>query len=385
MTTAIVGVGLHPFGRFDGVSGPAMATVAVDNALRDADLRWPDMEFAMGGSLEGAKGTCASPDSLVGDLGLTGLPFINVVNGCATAGSALSMACNAIDAGQYEVGIVIGYDKHPRGAFDPDPAVLGLEPWYGDSGMMLTTQFFAMKTARYMHEYGISRRSLAAVAAKNLRNGAKNPAAWRKDQLTEEQILAAPMLNDPLTKYMICSPGEGAAAVVVCSAEKARQLSTHPIWIEGLTIRTRRFGSFEVLSPSLPVTQADSPTVDAARSCFEVAGVAPHDVHVVQLQDTDAGSEIMHMAECGFCEHGEQEKLLAEGATEISGSLPVNTDGGLMANGEPIGASGLRQVYELVLQLRGTGGARQVAGDPRVGFAQVYGAPGLSACTILIR
>ena len=125
------------------------------------------------------------------------------------------------------------------------------------------------------------------------------------------------------------------------------------------------------------------PTVYAAKAAFEKAGVAPEDVDVIQLQDTDAGAEMIHMAEAGFCADGEQEKLLADGATEITGAMPVNTDGGLIANGEPIGASGPRQMHELVRQLRGEAGDRQVPGTPRVGFAQVYGAPGTAAATVL--
>jgi acetyl-CoA acetyltransferase len=123
--------------------------------------------------------------------------------------------------------------------------------------------------------------------------------------------------------------------------------------------------------------------VDASRAAFEMAGLGPEDVDVAQLQDTDAGSEIIHMAENGFCADGDQEKLIAEGWTEITGGLPVNTDGGLMANGEPIGASGLRQIHEVVLQLRGRAGDRQVPGRPRVGYTHLYGAPGTGAVTIL--
>jgi len=134
-----------------------------------------------------------------------------------------------------------------------------------------------------------------------------------------------------------------------------------------------------------PVDEDVAPTVYAAKSAFEKSGVAPQDVDVIQLQDTDAGAEIIHMAECGFCADGEQEKLLADGATEITGSVPINTDGGLIANGEPIGASGLRQIHELVRQLRGEAGGRQVAGEPKVGFAQLYGAPGTAAATIVTR
>src|SRR6059058_1958481 len=128
-----------------------------------------------------------------------------------------------------------------------------------------------------------------------------------------------------------------------------------------------------------------SPFFDAQKAAYEVAGIGPEDVQVAQLQDTDAGSELIHMAENGFCADGEQEKWIAEGATELGGRLPVNTDGGLIANGEPIGASGLRQIRELVLQLRGQAGERQVAGDPQVGYTHLYGAPGASAVSILSR
>jgi acetyl-CoA acetyltransferase len=381
---AIVGVGLHPFGRFPERSALDLGLSAARQALSDAGLRWDDVQFAVGGSLGSTQGTSAAPDTMVGRLGLTGVPFVNVSNGCATAGTALATACASIEAGQYDLGLVVGFDKHPRGAFDPDPALLGLGQWYGDIGLMLTTQFFAMKIRRYMHDHGISRRTLAKVAAKAYRNGARNPNAWRRKPWSEEEILAARMLNDPLTQYMLCSPGEGAGAVVVCRADLARRYTDRPVFVRAVTMRTRRFGSFEVMSPWLPPERADAPTVAAARACFEQAGVAPGEIDVAQVQDSESGAELIHLAECGFCADGEQEELVARGATEIGGSLPVNTDGGLIANGEPIGASGLRQVYEICLQLRGEAGERQVAGAA-VGFTQVYGAPGVSACTILSR
>jgi acetyl-CoA C-acetyltransferase len=150
-------------------------------------------------------------------------------------------------------------------------------------------------------------------------------------------------------------------------------------------MRTRSHGSFEVFSPSLAPALAPSATVAASRAAFAQAGVGPEDIQVLQIQDTDAGSEIIHLAENGFCADGEQDRLLREGATEIDGALPVNTDGGCLANGEPIGASGLRQVHEVCVQLRGAGGARQVPGAPRVGYTHVYGAPGVSAVTVLQR
>ena len=382
MDVAIVGIGIHPFGRHEGVSALDMGAIATRRALADAGLEWKDLQFAMGGSTPWDSGYA---DALVSRLGLTGLQFVNVFNGCATAGTAVTMAVNAIRAGAFDVGMAVGFDKHPRGAFAAAPAVLGLPAWYGEAGFMLTTQFFAMKINRYLHDHGLSPSLLPKVAAKAYRNGALNPNAWRRKPFSEEEIASSRMLNDPLTQYMFCSPSEGAAALVVCRADLAGRYTSDPVFVRAVTLCTRRFGSFEVFSPWLSPDTGDSPTVDAARACFEAAGIGPDELDLAQIQDSEAGAEIIHLAETGLCGHGEQEELILSGGTEITGRLPINTDGGLMANGEPIGASGMRQIYETVLQLRGDAGDRQVPGDPRVGFTQVYGAPGVGSCTILSR
>jgi acetyl-CoA acetyltransferase len=249
---------------------------------------------------------------------------------------------------------------------------------------MLTTQFFAMKIQRYMSEHGISSSTLAKVAVKAFRNGSANPNAWRRTPLSETEILSSRMVNHPLTQYMFCSPGEGAVALVLARGEKLRAAHS-AVYLRSVAFRTRRFGSFEVFSPSIPIESAPSPTAEAAAAAFEQAGIGPEDVDIAQLQDTESGAEVMHLAETGLCQHGEQEALIQSGATEIGGRLPVNTDGGCLANGEPIGASGLRQIYEIVVQLRGEAGDRQTPGPRRVGFTQVYGAPGVSACAVLSR
>ena len=379
---AVIGIGIHPFGRHPGVSALDMGAVATRRALGDAGLEWRDLQFAVGGSTPWDSGFA---DALVSRLGLTGLQFVNVFNGCATAGTSLSTAVNAIRSGAFEVGIAVGFDKHPRGAFAADPAVLGLPGWYGEAGFMLTTQFFAMKINRYLHDHGLSADLLPKVAAKAYRNGALNPNAWRRKPFSEEEIAQSRMLNDPLTQYMFCSPSEGAVAVVLCRGDLAARYRSDPVFLRAVTLCTRRFGSFEVFSPWLAPEVTDSPTVDAARACFEAAGIGPDELHLAQIQDSEAGAEIIHLAENGLCAHGEQDALIRSGATEIGGRLPVNTDGGLIANGEPIGASGMRQIYETVLQLRGEAGDRQVPGRPRVGFTQVYGAPGVGSCAILSR
>jgi acetyl-CoA C-acetyltransferase len=379
MSVSIVGVGLHPFGRFD-ISGREMGLIAARRALADAGITWEAVGFAAGGSRDSGHAA-----SLVSELGLTGIPFVGVYNGCGTGGSALLTAAQAIESGAAEVALAVGFDKHARGAFGSNPADYGLPAWYAEAGLMVTTQFFAIKLQRYLHDHGLDPKLLAELAAKALRNGSLTPHAWRRKPLSPEEIAAAPMVNDPLTSYMFCSPSEGGAAVVLTSTDRARQMSERPIEIKAIEFRTRRFGTFEVFSPWLAPQITPGATVDAARAAFESAGIGPEEIDVAQLQDTEAGAELMHLAECGFCEHGDQARLIADGDLEIGGRLPVNTDGGLIANGEPIGASGLRQVIECVVQLQGRAGDRQVPDAPRTAFTQVYGAPGISACTVLSR
>lgn len=380
MKVAIVGTGIHRFGRTEGVSGRDQGAYAARQALADAGIEFKDIQFAYGGS-----DSAGNADTLVSDLGLTGLPFVNVSNGCATGGSALTSALSRIRSGESDLGMVVGFDKHPRGAFNARPEDNGLGRWYGETGMMVTTQFFAMKIQRYLVEHNLPKSLLATVAAKAFRNGALAPHAWRRTPLSEEEITGATMVSDPLTQYMFCSPAEGGVALILARADHAHRYTDTPVFVDAAELRSRLFGSFEVFSPWVSPHRADGPTVTASRAAFETAGIAPADVDVAQIQDTEAGAEIMHLAETGLCKHGEQESLIRSGATEIRGSIPVNTDGGCIANGEPIGATGLRQVYENVEQLRGRAGDRQVPGNPRVGFTHVYGAPGISACTVLTR
>jgi len=373
----IVGAGIHPFGRTEGLSGLDQGLYAVREALADAGVEWSDIQFAFGGS-----SAAGSADSMLPRLGLTGVQFINVANGCATGGSSLLSGYWAIKSGEFDLGIVLGFDKHPRGAFNADPEASGLPRWYGDIGLMMTTQFFAMKIQRYMGLHGISAMALARVAEKAFENGTKAPHAWRRQPVDADTILQSQMLSDPLTKYMFCSPAEGGAALVLASDKKMRELGLSGPRVMGAAVRTRVNGSFEVFSPSLDVQRGPSPTQIASKAAYEMAGVEPADIDVAQIQDTESGAEIMHMAENGLCLDGEQEKMLADGETRLTGRLPINTDGGCLACGEPIGASGLRQVYENVQQLRRRADGRQVE-DAQIGYSQVYGAPGISAVAIL--
>lgn len=380
MDIAIIGVGLHPFGRHNGKSGLDLGEHAIRDALNDAGIAWDQIDASYGGGLEEQ-----ANDGLLPRLGLTGSPFTNVFNGCATGGSALTSAVHSVEAGASDVALAFGLDKHPRGMFNPSAAELGLQDWYGDMGFIVTVQFFAMKTRRYMHDHGISEDSLVRIAEKNFANGSITPHAWRTTAMSPEQIRESRMICSPLTQYMLCTPCEGAAAVIVCRASEAHKYTSKPVFLRGLSIKTRSYGSLEVFQPANPLAEATTPVEAASKAAYEMAGLGPEDVQVAQLQDSESGHEIMHMAETGLCEHGEQEYMLQNGQTHINGRLPVNTDGGLIANGEPVGASGLRQVYEVCKQLRGEAGERQVPNNPQTGLTQVYGAPGLSAVAIMQR
>ena len=374
----IVGAGIHPFGRHES-SGLDQGVFAAKQAISDSGLEWDDMQFAFGGS-----NAAGNADAMLPRLGLNGTQFINVANGCATGGSALLSGYWAIKSGEFDVGLVTGFDKHPRGAFAAKPQNYGLPDWYAETGMMVTTQFFAMKLRRYMDQFGISNDSLVRVAQKAFENGALAPHAWRRQPIDFDTIANSQMVSDPLRKFMFCSPGEGGVGLILANEKKAKELGRLGVRVLGAAIRTRPEGSFEVYAPSLSVKRGVSATVLASKAAFEMAGVGPNDVDVAQLQDTESGAEIMHMAENGFCKDGEQEQMIADGETRLGGRLPVNTDGGCLANGEPIGATGLRQIYENVIQLRGAAGERQVE-NANIAYSQVYGAPGLSGVCLLGR
>ena len=310
------------------------------------------------------------------------MPFINVKNGCATGGSALITAHAMLTAGSAETALVVGFDKHPPGAFNPLPEEWGIGSWYGETGLMLTTQFFAMKIQRYMARARDQRVDPGQGRQQGVRQRQPQPQRVAPPAALRGRRCWPPSWSTTRCAST-CSARPARARWRSCSHAASGRTRARSVYLRSAAFKTRRFGSFEVFSPSIPVHDGPSPTSEAAAAAFEQAGIGPEDIDVAQLQDTESGAEIMHLAETGLCQDGEQEQLIQSGATRIGGRLPVNTDGGCLANGEPIGASGLRQVHEVVLQLRGEAGERQIPGPARVGFTQVYGAPGVSACTVL--
>ena len=373
----IVGAARTAFGRFDGDDND-LAEQAIRGALADAGITWSDVQFAVGGTNGETK-----PDNIVARLGLTGIPFVTVKNGCATGAVAMMTARNGLIAEGTDIACVVGYDNHARGAFNASPARYGIGDWYGQTGMMVTTSYFALKIQRYLHDHGLDPRTLGYASEKAFDYASAHPYAWRRKPISADEAMSADMINDPLTRFMFCSPDAGAVALVLARGARAFDLCDRPVRLASVALRGRRPGSFEVFSPWLSPGDRTSPSVDAASAAFEAARIAPADVQVAQLQDTDSGAEVMHLGETGLVAHGEQQQAYERGDFRIDGRLPVNTDGGLLANGEPVGASGLRQVHEIVRQLQGRADGLQVPGRPSTGFTHVYGAPGISACTVL--
>lgn len=371
----VLGVGLHPFGRFGDKDVIEIGREAVINALKDAGLPWQKVGAAYCGTV--FAGPMAG-NRVLARVGLTGIPIMNVENACASGGSALRAAYQAIAGGFCDAALAFGMEKMPRGFIAGNPS-----DWFAVMGLAVNPQYFALKARWHMANFGTSETQLVQVSVKNHRNGALNPFAMYRKELTFAEIANSPMVNDPLRLLMLCAPNEGGAAVVLSTKEIAKQQTTKLIKLAAAVLDSPLYGTVEV--PHISVSarvEAPTVTMTAAREAYEEAGIGPQDLDLVELQDTDSASEIVYSEELGLCERGEGGKLLDEGATEINGRIPVNVSGGLLSKGEPLGASALAQVAEVVWQLRGEAGPRQVK-DARVGLTHVYGALGNCAVSVL--
>jgi len=235
-----------------------------------------------------------------------------------------------------------------------------------------------------MHEFGTTDEQIARVAYKNHRNSVENPNAMYRRVFTMEEILASTLVCDPIRLLEICAPNDGAAAVVVTTAKRAREIGGQAVRIAACAHTIARYSAdFRCPADSMSATmQNDGPTAVTAQKAYEQAGIGPEDIDCFEVQDTDAFCEIEIYEEIGLCNPGEGGPLVESGQTEIGGRCPVNMSGGLISKGEPVGASHLGQVVEIVSQLRGQAGARQVDGAS-TGFAHVLGAGGNCAVTIL--
>jgi acetyl-CoA acetyltransferase len=304
------------------------------------------------------------------------MPIMNVEAGCASGGAALGLGASAIAAGRYDCVLVFGMEKMPRGIIRSS----FFEPWREQGGLAVTPAYFALRAQRLMRDSGVTVEHLAQVSVKNHQHGVHNPFAMFRKAFSVESVLASPMVCDPLRLYMLCSPNEGAAAVVL-HARPGR------VRIAAATLRSHLPGN--VLGEHTPLSgltddTIPSPTELAAQEAYEAAAIGPPDLQVVELQDTDSARELLSYEELGLCPKGASGQWIADGHTTMTGRLPVNPSGGLLSKGEPLGASGLGQVVELYWQLRGEAGARQVP-NAKVALAHTVGRGANASVVILAK
>ncbi len=366
----ISGVGMTQFTRHPDRTTKDLAREAIEAALTDADIDFSSVEAVFyGNALAGATSGqhCIRGETVIHEMGFGLLPVTNVENACASSGNALHLAWSAVAGGQYETVLAVGAEK----MFFPDDRTLAFRALggaldvdhpheVGDGAGVDRSPFmdlYAWRGRRLM-DRGVTVEGLARLAVKARHNGSLNPLAQRQTAVTLEEVLGARTIVEPLTLLMCAPVGDGAAAAVV-------------------TRRASRQGDVEILASqlrSLPGPGLDVPSAATAASqaAFNQAGLGPADVDVAEVHDATTVGEMVSWVDTGLCAAGDEEKWARSGHSELGGALPINPSGGLIARGHPIGASGLGQIYELVTQLRGQAGPRQVP-SARIAFAQVGG------------
>jgi len=372
----IAGVGIHSFGRFAEKSVVDMGVAAVRAALAEAGVAPGGFQAAYCGTVY--TGVAAGHKVLTA-IGMTGMPIMNVEAGCASGGAALGLGVEAIRSGRADTVLVFGMEKMPRGIIRSS----FFEPWREEAGLAVTPAYFALRAQRLMRDSGVTREHLADVSVKNHRNGVHNPYAMFRKEMSRESILASPVVCDPLTLYMLCSPNEGAAALVLRRAGAAGRR----VVVRAAALRSHLPGN--VLGEHTPMSGLvddgfAAPTELAAKAAYEEAGLGPGDLDVVELQDTDSARELISYEELGLCPKGGAGQCVEERRTEMGGALPVNPSGGLLSKGEPLGASAIGQIVELVWQLRGEAGARQVP-EARIALGHTVGRGANASVVILQR
>jgi acetyl-CoA acyltransferase len=371
---AIIGVGAHPTGRFMEKPLKAIAYPAIWDALNDAGVTPADLDAAyVGNSLaglltgqEGVRGQVVLQYS-----GITGIPIVNVENACASAMTALRGAWLEVASGAADVALAVGVEKMNVGDSARTIGALSAvsELDLSEMGMQFTTSYAIhpkINLKARMQEYGWTIADFAKPAVKNSFNGSLNPLAQHRRPLTLEEVVQSRIVVDPLTLLMCSSISDGAAAAVICSMDVAARLTNKtPIRIASCVLRS---GEYRLAQDDRP----DSATTTAF-AAYEQAGIGPHDLDAIELHDAMAPAELMLYERLGLCAPGEGPKLIDDRVTTLDGRLPVNPSGGLCSRGHPVGATGLLQICELVWQMRGEAGPRQIKPWPKVTMAQNQG------------
>lgn len=381
---AIVGVGITPFGEHWDKGLRELVAEAGFAAAAEAGVRGKEIELILVGNMSG--GMFVGQEhvaALVADfLGLNPTPAVRVEAACASGGVALRQGYLAIASGLYDLVAVGGVEKMTdvQGGWAMSVLAGAMDfEWEAYFGATFPG-IYAMIARRYMYEYGLTREQLAKVAVKNHYHGSFNPLAHFKNRITVDDVMNSSLIADPL-RLLDCSPiSDGAACVLLASAEKARKYTDTPIMIEACTQASGTLTLFE----RRDICTIDA-TIEASRQAYRHAHLSPKDIDVVEAHDCFTIAEILALEDLGFCDKGKAGRLYDEGQTYVGGTIPVNTDGGLKAAGHPVGATGVKQIVELVKQLRGDAEkGRQVSGA-EVGLAHNVGGSGATAVVTILR
>jgi len=385
----VIGVGMTKFAK-PGASEDyhVMASKAARAALQDAGVKYEDIEQAFTGYVYGDS-TCGQ--RAIYEVGLTGIPVFNVNNNCSTGSTALMLGRQAVAGGLSECVIVVGFEKMEKGALSNkyDDRANPLEQHanvmsrvQGFNQSPPAAQMFGGAGREYRWRYGTKRETFGKISEKARKHASKNPYAIFNEVLSLEEIMNAPEVFDPLTRYQCCPPTCGAAAAVLCSEEFARKHGiANPVYIAGQSMRTDYASSF---GDSMIKMCGYDMSAAAAKLVYEQAGVGPEDVDVVELHDCFTANELLTYEALGLCKEGEAEKFIWEGQNTYGGKYVTNPSGGLLSKGHPLGATGLAQCTELVWQLRGQADARQVT-DAKVALQHNLGLGGACVVTMYRR
>ena len=361
----VIGVGMVKFQK-PGASDDynVMAGNAIREAIKDSGVDFADIEQAFAGYVYGDS-TCGQRS--VYEVGLTGIPVFNVNNNCSTGSSALMLGRQAVEGGISECVLVVGFEQMQKGALaaqwsdrtNPLDRHAGvMNDVQGFTSAPGAAQMFGGAGREYRWKYGTKRETFAKVAEKARKHAAKNPYALFKETYSVEEILASPEVFDPLTRYQCCPPTCGAAAAILCSEDFAKRKGiSKSVYIAGQAMTTDFASSFE--TSMIKMVGYDMSKV-AAEKVYNQAGLGPNDVQVVELHDCFTANEVLTYEAIGLAKEGEAEKLIWDGDNTFGGKWVTNPSGGLLSKGHPLGATGLAQCTELVWQLRGTAGERQV-------------------------
>jgi acetyl-CoA acetyltransferase len=389
---AVLGVGMHPWGKW-GRPFVGYGLAAARAALADAGVDWTDVDFVVGGETvrNGYAGYVAG-STMARALGWNGARVATCYAACASGSAAIEAARTRIMAGLCDLALVVGADTTPKGFLAPNAGDRWDDPDWLRFRLIGATNpaFFGLYARRRMDLYGVGPADFAAVKVKNSRHGVHNPNARYRKAVSAEDVMASPVVSDPLRLLDICATSDGGAAVVLGSAQAARRLgSTSKVRIRSVSTVTPRFPNTTVDLPDIATDSAATVAAPAfgfresiAAAAYEEAGLGPQDLSLAEVYDLSTALELDWYEDIGLCARGEAEKLLHEGATTIGGRVPVNPSGGLACFGEAVPAQAISQVCEVTWQLRGQAGDRQVEGA-RVGLTINQGLFGHGSCVIL--